>query len=520
MHLTHARRSWENGTFSDAAILRFSPEGFVFSEIDQQDRAVKLGEAAYLRALKARLRGVDDPHIVAFARLEQDCAVELAFSGVDPHTENGERLYSANSLLSYTLRGLLANGWLRFDGTDWQVAVPDDEPLWRDRARAALALLAGEGRLCLGGTLGRRLSTPTAFDGFDVRRDLLPVDRLGFLREFVWRECPRVAFNAAFFLLEHDDFYSHHSALGEAYNLYVRDGEILRPPLYRRAAFYQTADARWQAGHFSMLDLTIHLPDGTLLVAEGSGLPGLPFHLNPNGDSSIAVYTRTLGLATHGRPQRCTPVETARLEYTLVDNRKTGGGLEIPQNGLVLSVAPDALPHAAIPDAGLPRVRYGFAREAHHGLQQAIQAGPLLLKDGQITLTADSLANETFWPTPLDLGEQAPVGVVPTDYPMDTDRTRAGRIGLGVDGEGQLLVVAVPGTERGSHRPATDSAGATLLELAELLAEAGAVEAINLDGGGSTQLFYRGGLATTPGNRYGLPGVGFERMIPSAGVLR
>jgi hypothetical protein len=142
------------------------------------------------------------------------------------------------------------------------------------------------------------------------------------------------------------------------------------------------------------------------------------------------------------------------------------------------------------------------------------------MKDGQIALTADSLANEEFWPTPPQQGDDSLMGVVPTDYPMDTDRTRAGRIGLGVDARNQLVVVAVPGTERGTHRPEIDSAGATLLELAKLLAEAGAVDGINLDGGGSTQLFYQGGLATAPGNRYRLPGVQFERMVPSIGVLR
>lgn len=528
-HLTHARRSWDNGTFSDLAILRFPPDGFSFAELDQQDRAVKLAEVAYLYAVKAQARGVDEPCLVAFARLERDRPVSEAFPGVDPHTASGERLYSTNSLLTYTLRLLLARGWLRYDGAGWQATVPDDKPVWRDRARAVLALLAGDdhlhpsGRLYLGGVLGCRLSRPTDFQGFDVRRDLLPVDRLGFVREFVWRERPRIAFNAAFFLLEHDDFCSHHSGLGEAYNLYVRDGVILRPPLNRRAAFYQTADGRWQAGHFSMSDLTVQLPNGTLLVPEGSALAGLPFRLNPDGDADVAVYTRTCGLAAHGRPLRRTPAQAERVEYTVVDRRivscKVGGGLEIPQNGLVLSFARGVLPPHAIPDEGLPRVRYGFARQEHRGLQLAIQAGPLLLEGGRISLTADSLADEEFWPTPLGQAEHTSLGVVPTGYPPDIDRTRAGRLGLGADAEGQLLVVAVPGTERGVHHPEVDSAGATLQELAEVLAEAGAVEAINLDGGGSTQLFYRGGLTTTPGNRYGLPGVQFERMVPCIGVL-
>jgi hypothetical protein len=143
----------------------------------------------------------------------------------------------------------------------------------------------------------------------------------------------------------------------------------------------------------------------------------------------------------------------------------------------------------------------------------------MLLRGGEIVVSAGSLAAEEFWPTPLGCTDPSDVGVIPTDYPTDIDRTRAGRIGLGIDGEGQLVVVAIPGTERGTHRPDADSSGATPLELAELLAQAGAVDAINLDGGGSTQLFYLGGLITTPGSRYRMPGVQFERMIPSVGVL-
>lgn len=538
--LTQTRRTWDDGTFSDVITLRFPPEGFAFAEIDQRERAVKLSEIAYLRAVKVQAQDVTEPRIVAFARLEQDRAAAEAFPCVDPHTGAGERLYSANSLIAYTLRTLLARNRLRYDGGDWQPAVPDDELAWRDRARAVLELLTRDDRLYLGGAMGRCVSTPTAFEGFDVRRDLVPVDRLGFLREFVWRERPRIAFNAAFFLLEHDDFIGHHSALGEAYNLYVRDGAILRPPLYRRAAFYQTADGRWRAGYFSLADLTITLSNSTTLAPEKSGLPGLPFALNPDDGADVAVYTRAFGLANHGRPLRHTPAEPGRVEFTVVDtrivSRKTGGGLDVPQNGLVLSFAPGALPAGAIPDDGLPRVRYGLAREAHSGIRQAIQVGPMLLQEAKIVISVESLAAEEFWPTrgersrttPLgctdpacsERSRTASVGVVPTDYPKDVDRTRAGRIGLGVDGEGRLIVVAVPGTERGSHRPQADSSGATLLELAELLAQAGTVDAVNLDGGGSTQLFYRGGLTTIPGNRYRMPGVQFERMVPSIGVWR
>jgi hypothetical protein len=529
LHFSTSRHRWDDGRFSDVVVARFPSQNFVFTEIDQRDRTVKLSEVACLQAVKAQMWGMSDPRVVAFARLAQDRAASNAFPGVDLSTETGERLFSANSLLTYTLRTLLARGWLYYDGNGWVPAVPDNEPSWRDRARAVLDRLTRDDWLYPGGALGRRLSTPTAFEGFDVRRDLAPVDRLGFVREFVWRERPRLAFNAAFFLLEHDDFFSHHSALGEAYNLYVRDGAILRPPLYRRAAVYQTNDpsagsepARWRTGHFSLADLTMALPDGTKLVPEGSGVPGHPFALNPDRSAEVAVYTRTCGLASRGHPLQRTPVEPDRVEFTVVDTRvvgcQTGSGLAIPQNGLVLSFAPGALPAGAIPNEGLPRVRYGWARKEFGNVQQAIQAGPLLVQGGQVVVASESLTAEEFWPTPVDRTGPDDMGLVPTDYPEDVDRTRAGRIGLGVDGEGRLIVVAVPSAERGTHRPEADSAGATLRELAEFLAQAGALNAINLDGGGSTQLFYLGGLTTVPGNRYQRPGVQFERMVPSIGV--
>jgi hypothetical protein len=523
VHYTQTRHLWEDDRFSDVITLRFPAQGFSFAAIDQRERRTKLSEIAYLRSVKAQARGISNPHIVGLALLEQDRAAGEAFPNIKDHTETGEKLYSANSIIVYTLRTLLARGWLRYDGKHWSSAVPAGEAAWRDRAAAVISLLDADDRLYLGSSLGCRVSVPTALQGFDVRRDLIPVGRLGFIREFVWRQRPRVAFNAAYFMLEHADFFSHHSALGQAYNLSVRDGAILRPPLYRRAALYQTAAGRWQAGRFSLADLTITLPNGTLIVPQDGRLSGLPFSLNSIEDLGVSIYTRAFGLATHGHPLRRTPTAANRVEYTVVDTRvvgrKTGGGLDIPQNGLVLSFSPGILPTGAIPDDGLPRVRYSFARDAHRGVTQAIQVGPMLLNNGQIVVSAASLAKEEFWPTPLGHTGPDDVGIVPTDYPDDVDRTRAGRIGLGVDTKGQLVVVAVPGTERGTCRPQADSAGATLLELAEWLARAGAVDAINLDGGGSTQLFYLGGMITTPGNRYGMPGVRFERMVPEIGVL-
>jgi hypothetical protein len=448
-------------------------------------------------------------------------------------------LFSANSFITDTLRTLLARGHLRYERGEWRPAVPSHEPAWRERAQAVLALLTQEGRLHLEADPGHAPPDYVDFADFPVRENLVPVGRLGFVREFVWRERPRLAFNTAFFLLEHDDYLSHHSALGQPYNLLVQDGTIHRPPLYRRGTLYQRAGASWQSGHFSLADVSMTLPDGTRLVPQEVDGPDLPFALNAPGRTAVTVYTRAFGIATCGHPLGHTPERPRQIEYTVVDThivgRKIGGGLEIPQNGLVLSWTPDVLPEEALPHAGLPGVAYHFVREEHQDIVHALQVGPLLLQDGHVALSPESLAAEEFWPTPLSeptsasarpeagpkgsVKPSAPVGVVPTDYPDDVDRTRAGRIGLGVDRTGHLIVVAVPGTERGIHIPGVDSHGARLAELADLLAQAGAVDAINLDGGGSTQLFFLGGLTTPAGGRYGMPGVHFERMVPEIGVL-
>ena len=533
---TQTRLHRDDGTFSDVTRLRFPPDGLTFVAVNQRDRLVKLKEAAFLRYVKALARGEPKPHIVAFARLEQDRPALEVFPGLDLHTEAGEELFSANSFITDTLRTLLARGHLRYERGAWQPTVPPHEPAWRERAEAVLALLTREGRMHLEAGPDHALPERMDFRDFPVHENLVPVDRLGFVREFVWRERPRLAFNTAFFLLEHDDYPSHHSALGEPYNLLVKDGTIHRPPLYRRGTLYRRtraslaptarADGRWQAGYFSLADVSITLADGTRIVPEESDVSGLPFALNAPSRAAVTVYTRAFGIAICGYPLGCTPEVPGQIEYTVVDSRivgrKVGGGLEIPQNGLVLSCAPQKPGFGknlvSPPGASLPRVTYHFVREEHRGIVQALQVGPLLLQNGHVVLSPDSLAAEEFWPTPP--GKPCvPVGVVPTDYPDDVDRTRAGRISLGVDCAGRLVVVAVSGTERGTHIPDVDSHGATLAELADLLAQAGAVDAINLDGGGSTQLFFLGGLTTPAGGRCGMPGVHFERMVPDIGVL-
>jgi hypothetical protein len=77
---------------------------------------------------------------------------------------------------------------------------------------------------------------------------------------------------------------------------------------------------------------------------------------------------------------------------------------------------------------------------------------------------------------------------------------------VGVTDAGQLLLVVVDGRQSGY------SAGMTLRELADLMVSLGAREAVNLDGGGSSEMFLNGLVANRPSD-------GAERLVSSALVV-
>ena len=101
---------------------------------------------------------------------------------------------------------------------------------------------------------------------------------------------------------------------------------------------------------------------------------------------------------------------------------------------------------------------------------------------------------------------------------LAADGPRKARTALGIRPDGTLVLILVDGCDP-AKQTNLDSAGGTLQEMTELLTEAGAVDALNLSGEGSSHLFVSGGLANTPSDRRGHQGVVFERMLPSIGIV-
>ncbi|MDK2931606.1 MAG: hypothetical protein PWR07_1737 [Bacillota bacterium] len=114
------------------------------------------------------------------------------------------------------------------------------------------------------------------------------------------------------------------------------------------------------------------------------------------------------------------------------------------------------------------------------GVVHAIGGGPRLVKDGKVHITS---------------GEER--------FKADVAVGRAPRTAAGVTFDGKLLLVAVTG------RQAYHSIGVTLEELANLMIELGAKDAMNLDGGGSSTMVVRDYVMNTPSD-------GRERRVADA----
>ncbi len=129
---------------------------------------------------------------------------------------------------------------------------------------------------------------------------------------------------------------------------------------------------------------------------------------------------------------------------------------------------------------GRPAAPLRYERGERWEVVDAVAAGPALLLDGEVRVTTDE---EVFFGTSI-----------PRVHP----RTAAGRTA-----DDALILMVVDGRQ-------PESRGVSLEELAVLMRDVGAVEALNLDGGGSSTLVVNGGLVNRPA------GGPFEREVMSA----
>lgn len=331
---------------------------------------------------------------------------------------------------------LQARGKAYFEGL-WKRGEVDSSLSFRDKAvEKEFSHLREEGCICV--------------ERGTKKNDLLflPVsDTFGFLSEM---SRPYPVVNSSFFLMDYHDCDSPYDTYGTPYGMQVSRGVMTSPPLNGREALAVDDGGRVSIIHPSFRDFSVRA--GGVLYADGKD-----------------------GVSFHGRPgERVTPPHGG-TDIVIVGSRVAalhdGGCTVIPMAGFVIS-SPRKV---CLSDTDVAYEGFGSTRFA-------IQVGPALL-DGGRRIT--SLVCPFYHP-----GD--PVYFPPTVYPQSFDTGRAGRIGLGAYPDGSPALIWAEAAAFTGHAKGKESAGLALSEFAGIGEALGLRDLVNLDGGGSSQIVWRG----------------------------
>lgn len=458
-----------------------------------ESRERKLSDVAHLRILTSHLRGNKQPIVIVWDAYGHGSTLgEFVPSTVGMGTVH----VSKNSVITKGLRELIrSQNYLIEDSILKVKDCSDAQGRW---IQSLLGTLYAEKRIQVV-QADPSASQESVYASLDPYRDLIAVGQLGFPSTYARSHRYPVVFNTSYFLFEEEDFVSHFSLYGDAYNLQIRDGMIESPPLHNRSALLFCSDGSVETKTIALQDLQL-------------SWWGKDWDLN-----QYKVYTRFSTVPELGKTMTSTPQNPGFIDFVIIDRfvvgYKHGGGIEIPHNGFVLSVPLSEIPRGTMAN----EVHYSFRDGKQY--RTAIQCGPGLIRAGQVILDENTLSREQFFRKRIKDGKVEDYGVVPTDYAPDIHSTRAARTAIGVDEAGNFKILVAESVNKGMEESYGESSGVTLQELAEIAKAKGLKYALNLDGGGSATIYYQYGQLTKGADRRCLPGVAYERMVPSVGVV-
>jgi exopolysaccharide biosynthesis protein len=244
---------------------------------------------------------------------------------------------------------------------------------------------------------------------------------------------------------------------GSIIGLLKIDGEIASTPEMSRTALGIMPDGK-------LLIDQVHY-EGKIELPDSREIPINAVN-RERGENELVLY--------NGLYAPATGCNNFGIEYVVVNGKVTAvntSNSSIPSDGFVLS----AHGAAAKLIAGL---KVGDSVKVNQTLgpvwdntQHALGAGPMLVKNNSVFLT-----------TKIE------------EFGSDVAGGRAPRTALGLKADGTILLVVVDGRQE-------LSTGMTLLELALFMQELGAQDAMNLDGGGSSEMVLNGKVINKPSDR-------------------
>jgi uncharacterized protein YigE (DUF2233 family) len=294
---------------------------------------------------------------------------------------------------------------------------------------------------------------------------------------------PVAAINGGFYLrdlsIEQTNVYA-----GWPRGLQIVEGEVLAGPSSNTCFWLDFGGQPHQANVASHFE--IRWPDGR----------ETPFQLNgPRADNGVELYTPAVGRSTHtvgGRelvlaPKGGGPWLPLRMEreyLALVSDVAPGGNTLLTSNALVLSLGPAVA--GSFPGIGVGAVLRISTRSvpALPDARNAIAGGPALVHNGRLQK--------------VRVEPDAP-------YEMSSLLERHPRTAVGWNDQ-VIYLAQVDGRQKDW------SVGMTADELAEFLLKLGCTEAINLDGGGSSCLWFAGQIRNHPCD-------GFERSVANSLIV-
>lgn len=260
---------------------------------------------------------------------------------------------------------------------------------------------------------------------------------------------------------------------GDPLGVCVVDGELLSEPSMNRASavFLSNGAALIDSPR---LDAKLYLPSGVSRQIDG---------INRNRETNqVIAYSPAYGARTETKYKGVDivatsddlPVRVGKLmKLTVTEVLPDALNTAIPKSGMVISAGGPAawFLRQNVKPGDTISVRFDIKSTAGcdwSGVRQAVSGGPWLVKNGK-----------QF----IDYKEEG--------FGSSFSTTHHPRTALGLTADGKMLLVTVDGRQ-------SISGGISLADLSKLMIQLGAVNAMNLDGGGSTTLCVRGLFLNSP----------------------
>jgi len=255
---------------------------------------------------------------------------------------------------------------------------------------------------------------------------------------------------------------------GEPAGMLAIGGKILSEPARGRASLAVTnAGGRLRLAVAQVtVKAELHVEDGPSCAVDGFN--------RDRGPNELIILTPEFHRTTLTDPSG---MEAVVRKGRLVELRDRLGSASIPEDGFVISGR----------GAGRDWMRLSLKPGDRATIQTALEARPALSFEPEFILGGG----------PRLLAEGEPVPSEAAAYPPDFYLTRHPRTAAGVRDDGTIVLAVVDG------RQPKISVGFSIDELAGLMAELGCVEAINMDGGGSSTMAAGGRLVNSPSDAAG-----------------